>query len=212
MTRHQAIQVYSYIESLYKEEINKVEMPQDRSESEMQMQITPLEGKILQMLLKAVKAKNVLEIGTLLGYSTLWLANEVGEDGQVTTIEKSEKTFLKASRFLEGHKNIKCIHADAVEYLKTVTITNKFDAVFIDADKTNYSNYFDLCLPLLRQGGLIIVDNTLMYGEVAGNMPGKFREKTLGAVRDFNQKISQSDLVDSIIIPTESGLTIAIKK
>ncbi len=212
MARRESNPTYEYIESLYKEEIVKVPAPKDASENEQQMQISPLEGIMLQMLLKSVGAKNVLEIGTLLGYSTVWLAKAVGKDGQVITIEKSEQTFLKASNFLGNYRNIKCINSDAISFLQNNVFTDKFDAVFIDADKTNYANYFDLCLPLLRQGGLIIVDNTLMYGEIAGKLSGQFRKKTLDAIRDFNQKLSQSDLVDSIIIPTESGLTIAIKK
>ncbi len=212
MTRHDENRTYSYIETLYLKDIKEVAQPESSTDAEKIMQISPLEGMLIKTLLKATAAKSILEIGTLLGYSTLWLASAVADDGNVLTIEKSPDTFAKASKFLEHKKNIKCVNADAVEYLKSTKFSQEFDAVFIDADKTNYSNYFDLCLPILKQGGLIIVDNTLMYGEIAGEKSGKFREKTLNAVRDFNQKISQSELVDSIIIPTDSGLTIAIKK
>ena len=212
MARHEINPIYSYIESLYKEEIAKVAAPNDASENEQKMQIAPFEGMILQILLKSIGAKNVLEIGTLLGYSTIWLAKAVGEDGRVITIEKSEKTFLKASQFLEGYTNIKCVNADAINYLQNNELPEKFDVVFIDANKTNYSEYFDLCLPLVRSGGLIIADNTLMYGEILQNNSERFREKTLNAIKEFNQKVSQSSLVDSILLPTNSGLTIALKK
>lgn len=212
MTRHEVNPVYSYIESLYTEEIGKVAVPNEASTNEQQMQIAPFEGMILYLLLKSIGAKNVLEIGTLLGYSTMWLAKAVGEDGSVVTIEKSETTFLKASKFLVGHKNVRCINSDAISYLQNSEFTEKLDAVFIDADKTNYAQYFDLCLPLVRSGGLIVVDNTLMYGEILQDNSERFREKTLNAIRDFNQKVSQSTLVESIILPTNSGLTIALKK
>jgi predicted O-methyltransferase YrrM len=212
MARRESNPIYSYIESLYKDEIEKIAAPDSPSANEQQMQIAPFEGMILRILLKSIGAKNVLEIGTLLGYSTIWLAKAVGEDGNVVTIEKSEATFLKASKFLEGYKNIKCINSDAISYLQNSEFTVKFDAVFIDADKTNYSQYFDLCLPLVRSGGLIIADNTLMCGEVLQENPERFREKTLNAIREFNQKVSQSSVVDSILLPTNSGLTIALKK
>lgn len=212
MNKHKIGKTYSYIESLYSRDINKIPEINLINDIELAMQVSPLEGMILKILLKSINAKNVLEIGTLLGYSTQWLADAVGDDGMVITIEKSSEAFSKARKQLDAYTNIKCVNADAVEYLKSTKFSQEFDAIFIDADKTNYSNYFDLCLPLLKQGGLIIADNTLMYGEIAGKKSGKFREKTLNAIRDFNQKISQSELVDSIIIPTDSGLTIAIKK
>lgn len=202
--------IYEYIQSLYQMEIAKVRAPSDTSESEKKMQISPLEGMIVATLLKSIQAKTVLEIGTLNGYSTLWIANAIGENGRVTTIEKSEHAYQKACTFLQEQKNIECINADAVNFLQTHKFIEKFDAVFIDADKTNYSVYLDLCLPLLRKGGLIIADNTLMFGEIIE--PKTFREKTIQAIQQFNEKISQNQLVDSIILPTNSGLTIGIKK
>jgi caffeoyl-CoA O-methyltransferase len=212
MARDTKHDVYEYIESLYSQKVGGIKLPDSQNENELRMQISPLEGMLLSTLLKTINAKHILEIGTLLGYSTKWLANVVGYDGKVITIEKSTDAFNRAQQALNDYNNVECVNADAVTYLKNTKFSKELDAVFIDADKTNYQNYFDLCLPLVRQGGLIIIDNTLMFGEILKESSEQFREKTLNAVREFNQIVSQSDLVDSIIIPTNSGLTIAIKK
>jgi len=207
MIKRQKNDIYCYIESLYSKNIETLSGSCDHH-----MQVSPLEGMIIGTLLKSITAKNVLEIGTLHGYSTAWISKYLGSDAKITTIEKSSEAFGKAKQYLDNFSNIKCINDDAVTFLSSHTPANLYDAIFIDADKTDYSNYLELSIPLLRQGGLLIADNTLMYGEVINESSEKFRKKTLDAIREFNRLLASSDAFDSIIIPTESGLTIAIKK
>lgn len=198
---------YDYIAALYSQACDNVKI-----DNESHLQMSKVEGILLQTILKISQASRVLEIGTLYGYSTKFICEAVGSKGSVVTIEKSEKDYKTASLNLRNYNNVNCVNADATVFLKECRTDSMFDAIFIDADKTNYCNYLDLCTPLLKKGGLLIADNTLMYGEVALEEPVKFRKKTIDAIRSFNEKLVESDLYESIIIPTTSGLTLAIKK
>jgi predicted O-methyltransferase YrrM len=167
---------------------------------------------LIGILLKAINAKRVLELGTLYGYSSKFICESIPKDGDFITIEKSVEAHQNAIANLSQYSNVECVNADAITFLENYKSTKPFDAIFIDADKTNYSKYLDLCTPLIRKGGLLIADNTLMYGEVASNTPKNFRPKTIEAIREFNEKLVESESFESIIIPTTSGLTLAIKK
>lgn len=210
MTRNIKDDKTSYIESLYAVEDEILhETRVSINEYLQKIQISPLEGKIIHVLLNMVKAKKVLEIGTLAGYSAIWIARALPKDGQLTCIEKSEENYKIALANLQNavpDGKVKLINADAKELLPT--LNEKFDAVFIDADKTSYPFYLEQTYRLLNQGGLIIADNTLLFGKVYN----KSSEEMVIAMQEFNQKISDPDRFISIILPTNEGLTIAIKR
>ncbi len=173
------------------------------------MQLEKYEGKLVYILLEMIAAKNVLEIGMLNGYSTIWIANAVKKrDGIVYTIEKNQDyidAFLKIAHTLSH--NIKCIHGDAHEVLKD--FTDPMDAIFIDADKNGYIEYFMHAKRLLKPGGILIVDNVFLYGNVYGASRKKVSQKSIAKMQKFNLLVSQDPDFQTVIIPTMEGLMVA---
>ncbi|WPX96134.1 O-methyltransferase [Candidatus Bandiella euplotis] len=199
-----------YIRSLYcKEEAAFSDVFQTAGEKKG-IQLSPEEGKLVSMILAIHKAKYVLEIGTLVGYSCCWIASVLPEDGKVITIEKSKENFEIAKKNFATTKfkdKIITINADGATYLKGLELDYQLDAVFIDAKKVDYPAYLNLSYTLLRKGGLIIADNTLLFGGVYDSQPGEMQE----AMKKFNMEISDTEKYRSLIFPTNEGLTVAIK-
>lgn len=171
------------------------------------IQISPDNGKFLYLLIKMIGAKRVLEIGTLAGYSTIWMARALPEDGKVTTLEVSEKhakeaqsNYKKAG--LDG--KIELMLGSALESLDKLH-TEKFDFVFIDADKENSSNYFDKAFGLMNKGGIIACDNTLKYGRVVDEDPD---DSTKGILK-YNKMVANDPRVESLLVSISDGLTIS---
>lgn len=171
------------------------------------IQISPDNGKFLFMLIKMISAKRVLEIGTLAGYSTIWMARALPAEGRVTTLEISEKhaeeaksNYKKAG--LEGKINL--IFGSALDSLDKLQ-NEKFDFVFIDADKENSSNYFDKVISCMNKGGLICCDNTLKNGRVVDANPDAGTQGIL----DYNKKVAADPRVDSLLVSISDGLTIS---
>lgn len=194
-----------YLEILYKSEPNHIrEIRESCPENLKKMQMSHSECKLLSFLLKSINANRVLELGTLVGCSASWIAESLsGENSLVTTVEKSINNYEIAKRNLSGDKRIKLVHEDALEFLKSCNET--FDAVFIDAKKVEYKAYLKAAKGLLREGGLLIADNTLMIDyEVIPEISK--------AVHEFNSLIELDHDLISVIIPTSSGLTVAIKR
>ncbi|MEO8512213.1 MAG: O-methyltransferase [Ignavibacteria bacterium] len=171
------------------------------------IQISPDNGKFLYMLIKMINAKRVLEIGALAGYSTIWMARALPSDGKVTTLEISEKhaeearnNYKKAG--LDG--KIELIFGSAIESLGKLK-DEKFDFVFIDADKENSSNYFDKVIGCMNKGGIIACDNTLKFGKVVDDNPD---DSTKGILK-YNEKVAKDPRVESMLISISDGLTIS---
>jgi len=172
------------------------------------IQISPEEGKLIAVLLAAVGAKRVLEIGTLGGYSGVWIARSLGEQGKLTTLEidpkhadVARKTFAEAG--VAERVEIKL--GAAREILPS--LTEKFDAIFIDADKEPLVTYFEWGLRLVRPGGLVIADNALWGGRVYDDAVDD--EKTR-AVREFNRRMATDPRVVGIIVPTHDGVAFGV--
>ena len=174
------------------------------------------EGKILYFLIKATGAKNIIEIGTLAGYSTLWMAKALPEGGHITTIEACDKEFevsktnFKASQY---NDKITLLKGDAHKVLSNLKNDKSFDMIFIDAEKKGYPKYLDWAEDNLQKGGLIVGDNTFLFGAVYDeeNEYGVKNPKMVEAMNEFNSRVGNTDKFDSIIIPTVEGLTVAIK-
>ena len=171
------------------------------------MQVAPSQCHFLHLIIKISNIKNVLEIGTFTGLSALSIALALPEDGKLIALDKNEETNKVALSFFkkanQDHK-IQTIIKPALETLDDLN-QNKFDMVFIDADKMNYKEYYERSLKLVDKGGLIIIDNVLWHGEVTDETNvDKF---TLN-IREFNTYIEQDKRVEQIIIPLGDGMTV----
>ena len=171
--------------------------------------ISAVTGRLLQILLCAVRAKRVLEVGTLGGYSTIWMARALPASGRVVTIEVDERHAEFARKYfaragLDDRIDLRL--GRALDVLPAFD-GERFDAIFLDADKEPLPTYFDWSLRLLRRGGLLIADNALWGGRVLD--PDTADEGTKG-VREFNRRMASDERVRGTIVPVGDGLAVAV--
>ena len=181
-----------------------------------------VQGRVLSMISQMIQPKRILELGTFTGYSALCLAEGLAEDGKLITIEHNDEMEDSIRRNLAlsplGEK-IELVIGDAKETLRNFELRiknfelgavsnrgDKFDLVFIDADKKEYCDYLDLVLPLMREGGWILADNTLWDGHIIDSAYDK--DKQTVALRAFNDKVAQDERLEKVILPLRDGLTI----
>lgn len=169
-----------------------------------------LQGRVLSMLSWMLRPQRILEIGTYTGYSALCLAEGLSAGGRLITIDANEELETFVRTFFD--KSPLCSKIDyrignALDIIPTLNET--FDLVFIDADKLNYANYYDLCLPKLRSGGYIVADNVLWNGKVT--QIDKKLDKDSQNLVDFNLKIHEDLRVENVLLPIRDGLMIARK-
>lgn len=180
------------------------------------MQISAHEGRILQFLVKLSKAKKVVEIGTLYAYSTLHIARALPKEGRVFTLDISSERHKKSQQILKTSKDskkIKWITGPALDSLKLIEKSAPFDMLFIDADKEAYMKYLQWGEKHLKPGGLLVADNTFLFGAVYGKPDSRSpKDKTTETMKKFNRQISNSVHWEGALIPTEEGLSVAIKK
>jgi len=171
------------------------------------MQVDPSQCYFLHLIIKISNIKNVLEIGTFTGLSALSISLALPDDGKLVALDKNEETNKIATSFFKKAKQdhkIKTIIKPALETLEELK-NNKFDMIFIDADKMNYKEYYERSLKLINKNGLIIVDNVLWHGEVADE---NNLDKYTVNIRKFNEYVSNDKRVEQIIIPLGDGMTI----
>ena len=165
-----------------------------------------LQGRFLSIITKLIKPKKILEIGTYTGYSAICMAEGLVENGIIHTIDINEELVSIQNKYF---KKSKCNNSitqhvgDARNIIKN--INEEFDVVFLDADKENYLNYYNICIDLIDKGRLIIVDNVLWHGEVADE---KNNDKFTINIREFNKFVSEDKRVEQIIIPLGDGMTV----
>ena len=171
------------------------------------MQIAESQCHFLHLIIKISNIKNVLEIGTFTGLSALSIALALPDNGNLVALDKNEDTNKIANNFFkkaeQDHK-IQIITKPALESLYDLK-NNKFDMIFIDADKMSYKKYYETSLDLLNKNGLIIIDNVLWHGEVVDE---KNNDKFTKNIRDFNKFVSEDKRVEQIIIPLGDGMTV----
>ena len=171
------------------------------------MQVDPLQCHFLHLMIKVSNIKNVLEIGTFTGLSALSISLALPDDGKLIALDTNEDTNKIAMDFFkkagQNHK-IQTIIKPALDTLEELN-NQKFDMVFIDADKMNYKKYYEKSLGLINQGGLIIIDNVLWHGEVVDE---KNDDKFTINIREFNKFVSEDKRVEQIIIPLGDGMTV----
>jgi caffeoyl-CoA O-methyltransferase len=167
-----------------------------------------VQGRVLSMFSHMIKPKVVLEIGTYLGYSALCFAEGLADGGKVITLDIQEDTNKVARSFVE-----KSAYADKIEFHLgnavdiIPTLPETFDLVFIDADKPNYSNYYNLVFDKVRTGGFIIADNVLWSGKVLDDE----KDENTQALHEFNQMVLADDRVSNVLLPVRDGLMAVCK-
>lgn len=167
------------------------------------------QGRVLAMLSHMIRPNVVLEIGTYLGYSTLCLAEGLADGGKVITLDIQEDTNAVARSYVGKtayDERIVFLLGNAVDIIPTLSET--LDLVFIDADKPNYSNYYDLVIDRLRSGGFIIADNVLWSGKVLDDE----KDENTQALHDFNQMVLADERVENVLLPIRDGLMVVRKR
>ncbi len=175
------------------------------------MQISPEQGQFLSFLVKLLNVQRAIEVGVFTGYSSLAVAMSLPEDGQLIACDiNKEWTDIAQRYWLEAgvEKKIQLQLDSAVTTLQALIDSgqqNQFDYAFIDADKTNYKNYYELCLTLVRPGGLILIDNVLWGGAVIDDSD---QSEDTRAIRELNEFILNDPRVDLSMLPIADGLTL----
>jgi predicted O-methyltransferase YrrM len=168
-----------------------------------------LQGKFLEMISCMIKPQRILELGTFTGYSALCLAKGLEEDGFLHTIELRPEDAAIAKGFIDQSFFNSRIILHIGDALKIIgEIEEQWDLIFIDADKENYINYFNLVLPKLKKNGFILVDNTLFHGEV---LQKEIKGKSAKAIQSFNEFLLLQGDVEKVLLPLRDGLTIVRK-
>jgi len=178
-----------------------------------QMQIAPEQGQFLEIIVKITQTKNCLEIGRFTGLSSLCIAKGLPENGKIVAVDISDEFLSMAKKYwkIAGvDSKIESIIGVGVDVMQSmIDRQHSYDFIFIDADKNNYPNYYELSLQLLRPNGIIIIDNMLWHGDVADENKTDFQTNT---IRDLNKKIQQDDRVNFSLLPLSDGLSFIRKK
>jgi predicted O-methyltransferase YrrM len=170
------------------------------------------QGRFLAMISKLIKPKSILEIGTYTGYSALCLAEGLQADGKLITIDinpELEEVIHKHIQMAKMEDKIQFIVGDAYQIIRT--LPHHFDLVFIDADKQNYSKYFDLVADKMNDGGVILADNVLWSGKIVDEK-ARLNDKDTIALNAFNEKVSVDPRFESILFPIRDGIMMLRKK
>jgi len=176
-----------------------------------QMMSGHMQGLMLQMFSKMIRPKNILEIGTFTGYSAICLASGLQQGGMLHTIDVNEEFQEMIQRYIKEAGLESKIHlhiGSAVDIIPS--LKEEFDLVFIDADKENYSVYYNLVFPKVKQGGFIIADNVLWSGKILN--PVMKMDVETKSLFDYNLKIQGDSRVENVLLPLRDGLMIARKK
>ena len=177
-----------------------------------QMASGHLQGRLLKMLVSMIRPKRILELGTFSGYSALSMAEALEDGAELHTFEvvDEQEDFLRP--WFEGSRYADKIFlhiGDALDLVPQMDV--EWDLAFIDADKREYVEYYEMVLPRLRPGGFIIADNTLWYGHVVEEHTRESDRQTLG-VKAFNDLVAKDERVEKVIVPIRDGLTLIRKK
>ena len=165
------------------------------------------QGRVLSMLSKLICPSHILEIGTYTGYATLCLCEGLQKNGTVDTIDINEELESIQKKYFDlspWKSQINQHIGDAIEIIPN--LGKKYDLVFIDADKENYLNYFDLIVPMMNQGGIILSDNVLWSGKVLETPNPK--DLSTNILLEYNKKVNQDSRVETVLLPIRDGLTV----
>jgi len=186
--------------SLHRETYQKIMQPR--------MLSGHFQGRVLSMLSKLIRPVNILEIGTYTGYATLCLAEGMQENGSIDTIDINEELFDIQKKYFDLSQwkgQISQHLGDALEIIPA--LNKKYDLVFIDADKDNYLNYFEMIVPIVNKGGIILSDNVLWSGKVL-DKPDP-RDLSTNVLLEYNKKLKEDSRVETVLLPIRDGLTVS---
>jgi predicted O-methyltransferase YrrM len=212
------VTIDGYIDALFapEDEALRAAVAEARSEGLPQIQVSPGQGKLLYLLAKLAGARRILEVGTLGGYSAIWLARALPADGFMVTLELEPAHARVAAKSLHRAgllEKVELIVGPALESLPTLADrgVDPFDVVFLDADKVNYPNYFRSIMRMVRSGSLILADNVIRAGTI---LAPRDDDPSAGAARDFNAMIAADGRLEAIVlqqvgIKGHDGLAIA---
>jgi predicted O-methyltransferase YrrM len=209
--------LYGYLlsVSLREPEVLRRLRAQTAQDSMARMQIAPEQGQFMALLVQLMGAKRLLEVGVYTGYSSLWCALALPDDGRIVACDVSEQWTSVARRYWEEagvSDKIDLRLAPAKETLDDLLASGQagtFDFIFIDADKQGYADYYERALQLLRPGGLIAVDNVLWSGRVADPAVA---DRDTKALRSFNERLLRDERITLSLLPIADGLTLALKR
>ncbi|CAM2795459.1 Predicted O-methyltransferase YrrM [Flavobacterium succinicans] len=190
----------AHLAALNKETYQKILLPR--------MLSGHFQGRVLSMLSKLIRPKNILEIGTYTGYSALCLCEGMQKDGQLHTIDiKEELVDFQRKHFDKSAWGAQIVQhlGEGVNIIPTIDL--KFDLVFIDADKENYLNYFELIVPKMNTGGIILSDNVLWSGKVVE--PLQEKDMSTKVLLEYNKRLADDPRVETVLLPIRDGLTVS---
>lgn len=201
----------AYVAGLFGSEDDVLrDLRREIAESDLpEIYISPEEGRLLQVLLRCVGARRVLELGTLGGYSAIWMARALPADGRLITVERDSGRAELARRYLRRARLAGIVEVrvgEAGTVLERLSGGEPFDAVFIDADKKSYPDYLEWCLKNVRGGGLVIADNAFKSGRVVEESD----DPDVRGIQEFNRRVAEDPALTSIIVPVRDGLAIAV--
>lgn len=176
------------------------------------MQISAYEGHLLQWLVGIAGAATILEIGTFMGTSALWMAGGLPQAGLITSLEfdATHANIAAANVAASPHASqIEIVHTDAHAWLAASPMIPQFDLVFIDAEKKGYADYLDAVLPRLKPRGWIVGDNTLLFGALSGDHPDAASAAAIASMKRFNETLADRTRFESLLLPTPEGMTVA---
>lgn len=166
------------------------------------------QGRVLSMISKLVNPKNILEIGTYTGYATLCLAEGLQENGNIDTLDNNEELYNFQRKYFNqseyGNKIFQHL-GNALDIIPT--LDKKYDLVFIDADKENYINYFNIVLPKMNKGGIILSDNVLWSGKVL--QEAKSNDRSTKTLIEYNKILKEDKRIETVLLPIRDGLTVS---
>ena len=169
-----------------------------------------VQGVFLSVISKIINPKNVLEIGTYSGYSTLCIAEGLATNGIIHTIDKNEELLEIQNKYFEksGYRNqIRQYTGNALEIIPMIKVS--FDMIFLDADKENYSNYLDIVKTKLKKGGVLLTDNVLWHGKVLKS--SETNDETTKLIDKFNKKLALDSNFKTAMLPLRDGISVSIK-
>lgn len=168
-----------------------------------------LQGRFLAIISRMIQPERVLEIGTYTGYSALCMAEGLAKGGKIITLEKNEEVAERAQQYFDDSEysgQIELKTGIAKDIIKDLSET--WDLIFIDADKENYPEYYEMTVPHVRKGGLILIDNVLWYGKVIDK---NANDKDTTAIRQINEICHNDDRVENVLVPIRDGLMMLMK-
>ena len=202
----------SYINSLITEDNDKLNKFREYCEERNLPIIHKEVGQFIKLLINQLNAKNIIEIGTNVGYSAIFMSKVMKDEGKVVTFERSEKFYKEALKNINDFgldKNIRVYFGDAVDMLDQVE--GNFDMAFIDAAKSYYRIFFDKCLKMMKPGAIILSDNVLYQGMIASDELVVRRKKTLVRnLRNYLKYISHDERFVTSVLPLGDGLAVTL--